>query len=72
MVLLSISDLRAKKGIVFSKCHLDRMIKEGRFPKPIWLGPRRRAWPEVEIDQWIDGKIAERDARSNHRYIVVT
>lgn len=33
----------------------------GTFPSPVKLGPRASAWPEDEVDNWIEARIAERD-----------
>lgn len=30
------------------------LIREGRFPKPLSLGARRRAWKRSEITAWIN------------------
>ncbi|RVL05659.1 helix-turn-helix transcriptional regulator [Sinorhizobium meliloti] len=60
MRLVSAEGLRAK-GIEFSKMHIWRLTKAGRFPRPISVGSNRRAWVEDEIDAWIEAKIAERD-----------
>ena len=38
-----------------------KFIAEGRFPKPVKLGPRMVAWVEGEIQQWILERIGERD-----------
>ena len=42
--------------------HIDRLEKAGKFPKRIHLGPHAVAWIESEIDQWLQKRIAERDA----------
>jgi prophage regulatory protein len=60
--LLSFADLRAVKGISFSRAHIYRMIDKGTFPKSIQTGEKSVAFVEEEIDQWIEQKIAERDA----------
>ena len=59
--LLNSDDLRAK-GIKFSRMHLYRLMKAGRFPKTIRVGDARNAWIEAEIDAYIAARIAERDA----------
>lgn len=59
---LSRTDL-VLKGINFSRQHLHRLIKAGKFPRPVKLGENRNAWPEREIDAWLDAKVAERDAK---------
>ena len=37
-------------------------IAAGTFPAPVKLGPRAIAWIEEEIKEWMDERIAERDA----------
>jgi predicted DNA-binding transcriptional regulator AlpA len=37
MVFLSMATLRAK-GIVYSKPHLNRLVRQGKFPRPIKVG----------------------------------
>ncbi|KRA84707.1 hypothetical protein ASD76_09640 [Altererythrobacter sp. Root672] len=32
------------------------------FPKPINIGDRAKAWIEDEVDDWMERRIAERDA----------
>ena len=60
-MLLSIDDLKPLKGIPYSKPHLWRLIRAGKFPRPIRLGQNRIAFPELEIDDWVRSKIVERD-----------
>lgn len=55
MKLLSYDDLRAK-GILFSKTHIWRLMKDGKFPRAKKIGERRRAWSEPEVDDWIAGR----------------
>jgi prophage regulatory protein len=57
--LLSLDGLRAK-GINFHRTHLDRLIRAGKFPRPIKIGENRNAWIEDEVDAYI---LAKRDAR---------
>jgi prophage regulatory protein len=62
MRLLDYEGLKAK-GFRYSRAHLWRLIKAGRFPRPVKLGPgSRNAWVEQEIDAFIKSKVAERDA----------
>ena len=60
-MLLTIDDLKPLKGIPYSKPHLWRLIRAGKFPRPIRLGQNRIAFPESEIDDWVRSKIVERD-----------
>jgi prophage regulatory protein len=64
MKLLSIAELSPAKGVPYSRSHLWRLIRAGKFPKPIRLGENRVAFPEAEIDKWIESKVAERDSQS--------
>jgi prophage regulatory protein len=53
----------AEKCIYYSKPHLWRLEKAGKFPKRVNTGPGRYCYVEAEIDRYIAQKIAERDAR---------
>ena len=43
-------------------------VRDGLFPKPVCLNPdpnacgARKAWLKSEVDEWIAGRIAARDA----------
>jgi prophage regulatory protein len=65
--LLGIDELRPAKGILYSKPHIWRKIREGSFPSPIRLGENRIAFVEAEIDAWIEAKVAERDSKRRSR-----
>jgi len=50
---------------VINQCGLSRStlydaIKQGRFPAPVPLGPKRVAWLSTEIDRWMADRIAAR------------
>jgi predicted DNA-binding transcriptional regulator AlpA len=53
MRLLTFPELRATKGIGYSRVHIARLVKGGTFPAPLALGEGRIAWLEAEIDGWI-------------------
>ena len=38
-------------------------MAEGKFPRPVRIGPRAVGWVESEIDEYVAALIAERDAR---------
>ncbi len=45
--------------------HLMRLVREGKFPKPIKLGQGDAGavrFIESEVDAWLDAKLAERAA----------
>ncbi|MGZ8417490.1 MAG: helix-turn-helix transcriptional regulator [Methyloceanibacter sp.] len=56
--LLGWDDLQ-RKGIRLSKVSIYRKLKEGRFPKPAYVG-RSPVWVEAEIDEYIRDLIAAR------------
>jgi prophage regulatory protein len=58
--LIHHEDLKLK-GIPYSKPHLWRLEKQGKFPRRVPLGLGRYAYVEAEIDNWIAERIAERD-----------
>ena len=45
----------------FSRSQLLEMIADGRFPRPLRLGPRSVGWLESEILAWQLERIRERD-----------
>jgi len=50
--LLRLPQVEEKIGLKRSQIYL--LMKEGRFPKPLQLGPRAVAWRLDEIDEWIE------------------
>lgn len=62
MKLLDYGALK-ERGIPYSKVHLRRLIKAGRFPVPIKLGEQRIGFIESEIDEWIKSRMAARHAQ---------
>ena len=42
--------------------HLMRLVRAGKFPKPVLLGPRTVVFLEDEVTEWQKARIAERDA----------
>jgi predicted DNA-binding transcriptional regulator AlpA len=61
MKLLDFEALETK-GVRFSDTHLRRLIRAGKFPKPIKIGCRDH-WDEAEIDQHISDQLAQRDTQ---------
>ncbi len=60
MKLLSYDDLRSERGVTYSKVHLWRLEREGKFPKRVTLGARRYGWCDSEIDAWLESRMASR------------
>ena len=38
-----------------------RLVRQGKFPQPVPLGPARIAFVEAEVERWIADRIEERD-----------
>ena len=47
--------------ISLSRTHVYRLIRTGRFPRPVPLGPQRVAFLETEIEDWMAARIRERE-----------
>jgi prophage regulatory protein len=56
--LLRRKSVEARTGL--SRSTLYQMMQTGHFPKPVRIGGRAVAWPETEVDAWIDARLAER------------
>ena len=63
---LAYSDL-AGRGIPFTRQHIARLIKQGRFPAPIKLGIGTNRWIASEVDAWFIQRMADRDAQLARR-----
>lgn len=59
--LLTLNEVRTR--IPYSKVHIYRLMRDGRFPKAVKLGENRVAWVSEEIDQWITTRIRSRDTQ---------
>ena len=64
MKLLSYHELRPLKGIPYSKVHIWRLEREGKFPKRVPLGESRHGWVDTEIDEWITKRMASRNQQA--------
>ena len=63
--IVSKKELRTVCGIPYSPQHIARLEAAGKFPKRIQLGQNRVAWLLSEIDEWLNVRIAKRDAVMN-------
>ena len=59
--VLTFPELKCLKGIPYSRQHLDRLEKAGKFPRRIQISEARIGWSEVEVDEWLGQKA---DARA--------
>ena len=62
--VLRYPQLKPEKGINYSRVHIDRLEKDGLFPRRIKLGQNAVAWFEDELDAWLEARRAERDAKA--------
>jgi prophage regulatory protein len=60
--VVSKKELRTVCGIPYSPQHIARLEKAGRFPKRLVLGQNRVAWLLSEVEEWLDVRIANREA----------
>jgi prophage regulatory protein len=59
VLALAMPDLLARISV--SKPYVYKMMRQGRFPKPIKVG-HKALWMSDEIDAWIEVQRARRDA----------
>ena len=52
--LLRLPEVEARTGT--KKSFIYQEIKDGRFPAPVELGKRARAWRSDEVQAWIDNR----------------
>lgn len=50
-----------KEATGLNRSTIYEMIERGDFPKPVKIGARVIAWPEAEIQEWAEGRIAARE-----------
>ena len=63
MKFLSFAELRAVKGITYTRQHIARLEAAGRFPRRVrFAGGSRVGWIEEEIDAMQAAMAAARDA----------
>jgi prophage regulatory protein len=64
MRLIYFAQLRSEKGIRFTRQHVGRLQKAGKFPRSVPLGENTKPFIEEEIDEYVASRVAERDARA--------
>ena len=55
---ISLRDVLTRTSL--SKTHTYRLINAGDFPRPVPLGPRRVAFIEREVNDWLLSRVAAR------------
>lgn len=69
MRILSKRELRGL--VLYSPAHIDRLEKQGLFPKRVRLGPGRVGWIEAEVLEWLRERIVQRDSGAREALEVV-
>ncbi|HCL3287113.1 TPA: helix-turn-helix transcriptional regulator [Pseudomonas aeruginosa] len=59
MRIIRLKDVIESTGIARSTIY--KLVGEGEFPKPVPLVGRTVGWVESEVQEWIRGRIAQRD-----------
>lgn len=54
--LLRLPEVRKRVGL--SRAAIYSLAAQGKFPKPVKLGPRTSAWVSAEVTEWIESRIA--------------
>lgn len=62
MRYLRFPQLKLLYGIPYSRMHIDRLEKAGRFPKRVKLSENCVAWIDSEIQAWSQAKNSARAA----------
>lgn len=62
MEMIFYNDL-AKYGLQYSRPHLWKLERQGKFPQHVKIGANRVAWLKSEIEQFLADRIAERGKR---------
>jgi prophage regulatory protein len=60
--LVSKKELKTVLGIPYSGQHIARLEAAGAFPQRIRLGQNRVVWLLVEVEEWLNERIAKREA----------
>ncbi len=60
MKVLSFRDLKPVKGIPYSRVHVGRLERAGRFPRRVHLGPNSVGWLEAEVEKWLRERVEAR------------
>ena len=58
-----INKRRAQAKTTLHPASIMRLVRIGKFPKPVPLGSARIAFVEREVDEWIEARMKERDSR---------
>ena len=50
-----------------ARCTVSRWVREGTFPQPVKIGPRRIAWRRADVERWLASRqnVAETSTRDD-------
>ncbi|MBK3732902.1 AlpA family phage regulatory protein [Azospirillum brasilense] len=51
-----------RERVPFSRMHIDRLEKAGKFPKRVRIGENSVGWLENEVEAWIAARVATRSS----------
>ena len=58
--LMNVKEVCEAMGL--SRVTIWRLVKDGKFPKPLEISQRKRAWPVTDVEQYLSDREAERAA----------
>lgn len=56
--ILRRADVEVRCG--FKRAHLYKLIRDGKFPRPMRIGIRAVGWDSVDIERWIAEQLQRR------------
>jgi prophage regulatory protein len=59
---LTFDELKALKGVPFTRRHVANLTRAGKFPAAVPLGESRVGWLESEVDAWMEARVEARQA----------
>lgn len=59
---LRYNQLKAEKGIPWTRQYIRRLERRGEFPLHVNIGPQTIAWLEDELDAFLEARANERQA----------
>jgi prophage regulatory protein len=51
--------VQVQERVGLSRSSIYKLVKEGKFPKPVSLGARAVGWRDSHIDQWLEERPAK-------------
>ena len=60
--LVVFKELKSMFGVPYSKMHLSRLEREGKFPRRSHLSPNRAVWNAKEISEWVGDRLSQKPA----------